>query len=491
MKNKEPQGAWVEDESWPAYGLRRAAQGAARGAEGFLGGTGNAIKGAIYGAELANKGLEKGINFVGKKVFGHHKDVFPEKERPPRNQKLLDYIPDSGTINKHVTKNIESVLPENYLSPHNESEKEQGDVISSLASFFSPGLWSKGTSFGKQLKTAGKIVGSGTAAKKAAKSLSFDEPAQAIAELGGSLLGPWAGRSLVNMLKKNHGIADTKDFHNWLKEDLKKPSTGNSTKMGPVLMTSLAESTEGKRAIDDYTRKLYKDAIEAVPENYRVSLAPVEPTLRKLDKILSAGFETPSKEALSKPVKGIQNILKKKGKNISAFEATELKRNLNELVYSSDIPDRTKKLLQPIAHEVQNNVLHKIAKDHPEFAKHFEADEIWKATNVGSQVKDFIKKNVNINKFATPLTLAAMGIGHKYGLGALLKGTAGGFAAKEAFLVADQFFSSGAVRKYYKEAMTAALKRNAPQTARSLHKLDTAIKAEEDKRLGTGAWVED
>lgn len=491
MKNKESQGVWVEDESWPAYGFRRAAQSVARGAEGFLGGTGNAVKGAIYGAELANKGLQKGINFVGKKVFGADEDVFPEKEKPAWNQKLLDYIPDSEFIHKNVTKKIESALPKNYLSPQNESEKEQGDVISSLASFFSPGIWSKGTSFGKQLKTAGKIVGSGAAAKKTAKSLSFDEPAQALAELGGSLLGPWAGSKAIGLFKKNHKIADTKAFQQWLKEDLKTSSPGKVTKMGPLVMTSLAESVDGKRGIDDYTRKLYKNAIKAVPENYRVSLVPVEPNLRKLDKIISAGFETPSKEALSKPVKGIQNILKKKGKSVSAFEATELKRNLNELIYSSDIPDRTKKLLQPVAHDIQNNVLHKIAKDHPDFAQHFEADEIWKAMNVGSTARDFIKKNVDFNKFATPFTLAALGIANHYGVPSLIKGGAVGLAAKEAFLVADQFFSSRAVQKYYKDVVTAALKRNTPQTARSLHKLNAAVKSEEDKRLGTGGWVED
>jgi hypothetical protein len=125
-----------------------------------------------------------------------------------------------------------------------------------------------------------------------------------------------------------------------------------------------------------------------------------------------------------------------------------------------------------------------LGSHHPEFATiQKEANSLREGLESSTKVGSFLKKHVNIEKFASPKTLGAFGLYHLIGGTSPLKiaKNIGGALVAKGIYSTIQSFENPAVRKYYTKTVQAALRKNIPLAAKYAHQLDRAIREEHEQ----------
>ena len=345
-----------------------------------------------------------------------------EKLQKANASKITDYLPTSSNIRKYGTENIERALGTDYLTPRTKGEERFDEYVGDVA----------------------------------------------------SLLVPFGGGSRISLkaLKSAGGTAALGNLAKWGAEEL---GGGEGTQAGAKIGAMLLPSIFGAPSVKKYMDSLYEKTSSLLPKKEKVLAKELTERIKSVSNDLSKGTATPTKDILKKPVKDIKKALKRGKGELGIIDAVQFKKDLNEIIRDSSTTTSARGQLKEIVHDI-NKSINTIGKEHPEFLKSLRsADNIWAGLTEGSKVTKFLDKYVQKYAFH-PLTLGLLGL--HGGLGTALK-VGGSLAGYEGFKVLQSFAKSREIRKYYGHTVSSALKNNAPQSLKSMQKLDEAIRKQE------------
>ena len=464
-KNKK-----VESEETPlGTGVRNIARIGLNAASGVAGRSGDLASGALGLFDLGTQGLQKvaGTKEPQKAAKGPYSYNIPPGDTSP----IRGVLPSSENIAKVGKAALSPLLPRNYLEPQSETEEVIDEIATDFGSLLNPKDWLangikniyKAPNLVKNVATAAGLSGLGNFAKWGAKSLGAGPLGQALAKGGTmlftSLVGPYGAEKamkslysnaedlkpkgvkvphagLVPVIKEIEDVVEKTGFPTKSKEFLKEPLAGlKSNVERPVLKT-----TRIKRFIPKPTAANPKPIERARPSTTKIKYGPPETSL---DHVL------------------------------------QLKHDINEVLRDPSLPTESTGLLMKAANRV-NGLIDSAAHEHPEFLQNYrQADDIWQGLYQGNRVSRFLSRNVNMDKFAHPLTYAAFGIGgHALGLTGAAVVTVSALAAVHGYKIVESVARSKTLQRLYSNAVTASIKGLKVPAARAIHQFDQALRKE-------------
>lgn len=346
----------------------------------------------------------------------------PEEE--PFSQKTI--LPTSEDVKTHVTGNIEKVLPKDYLKAKTPGEQFSDEFFSDLTSLITP------------------VPGFGRLPIKRALAVS-----------GLGNLASWASKDLG---------ADT--------------GTQTGIKIGTMLATTMA----GKGKLNSTKKALYNSAESNIPETAMVK-NKLTPIYNKLELAIEKGSkDAPSKKFIKDRLEDIsQNIV---GEKMNIKNVLELKKDWNELRYTSGIPKRAEHSFKEL-----NNSLHSMIEEYGKSNKAFyepwkRAEDIHQGLSKASKLNSWMQKNITPFKIGTAASTLLLGqmvhlphglSGATAGLLATTVGTKYGVRAFEALK------NSPEIRKYYANTIASAAKKNVAATVKNAQKLNKVLEKKIDE----------
>jgi len=411
--------------------LRNVARTGARVAEVGLGLTGDLAQGAMWGAKQIGKipealGIGKLSDYLGE-VTGTK--FLQDIDLPTTSDRLP--IPTSQDVYKYGTKNIEKLLPKDYLEAQGGWEKLADEVFSDITRYtLSP------TALGRlPFKRALAAVGLGNAAKQLAKKLNAGEGTQEVVKVG----------------------------------------------------TMLATTLFGRSQIGKHVTKLYNKADASVPVGTSLSAKPIKPFLKNLKKGIADGDQKAGSNIF---MKDRINALESKftpSNTIKVSELRALKRNFNELLARKSKLFVMEKKFPSMIKKMTDMLYDYGKKNNPTFYKAFrDAESMHAGWREMSKVNRFMQENLTNKNLS--LATATMLVGDKIGalagqhMGSLGKGglkyVGAAFLAKQGVRLAESMLRSRPIAKYYTKTLSAAFKKNIPLMVKNAKLLDEKIKKE-------------
>lgn len=291
-----------------------------------------------------------------------------------------------------------------------------------------------------------------------------------------SLLLPVKGkipfaRALGSSLIANAGSEVVKQFGGQEGKDY--------SKLGLLFATGLVGNRQG--GAKQYIRNLYNEMEKAVPAEAQISAKPLLNKLGNIEKALKKGDpKDPSKQIVFQKINAVNDKVRKG--NIRVDELIELNKSTNEAIFDSrDLSRGANKL-----YEVRDSI-HQAIKEYgssnPEFlGKWKDANEAYAATKMSRKVSDFITKNIKPKDYAYAASALGLG-GLAAGKGAALStlgGAAGIGAAAYSAEIMKRITQSPALRKYYSNVVSGALKGNAASMSRAMNQLNKGLESSFD-----------
>lgn len=367
-----------------------------------------------------------GLGEMGAKALGATK--------PTVFGELKKIIPTSETVKKYGTDTIAKFLPEGYLEPQGEYEKAADELISDFVSFITPAAGPLKLG----VKSAGLIAGAGNAAKQFTKELDFGE------------------------------------------------GTQQAVKLGAMLITSLA----GAPKLNAYKESLYEAARENLPEGAYVSAEHLLPSIKKAEKIATAGHIGAAEKEALEFLRSTEDKIRYGSKTMPLESVWQLKKDLNNWAFKSSKVAETKaaqQLLKPVR-EGLNDTLKSARKSYPKFVDNLSmADEIHRAVNTSGPVGQFLRENVKFDSLKSPLTSALLGMSYAAGAPVVKTALAAGLG-KSVYLAGEAALKSPQVRKYYANTINAAIKQNATALLKNTRLLDNALAQEQESEAPQGRY---
>lgn len=425
ISNKVP-----KEESLLGTGLRNAVRLGTKAASGIAGKIGDTVAGGLALSDLASQSLGK---LTGSETL-----------KQADTSLIRDYLPTSENIHS-VGKNVISpLLPRNYLEPQSETEETLDEVASDFGSLLNPKDW---------LQNGWKNI--------------------------------HKAPNIVRNVGKALGLSGIGNFGKWLaKEAGAGPFGQGVAKIGSMLFSSLIGPYGAEKAM----KTLYGEADKLKPKKINLPYSSLKPVVKELEDVVEKyGFDAKYKDALKGPLTGLKKNIKNAGPrdtpHIPLEHALQLKKDINSALRDANIPKEATGLLQKAATSI-NKLIDRGAKNYPEFLKNYrEADDIWQGLYQGNKVSRFLTRNVNLDKFAHPLTYAAFGIGHTLGFGgtAAVAGTV--LAGAQGYKIVESLARSKTLQKLYGDAVKASLSGLAQPALRAVKKFDEELRkvAEEDE----------
>lgn len=421
----------VEDtsqESLLGTGLRTAARTAARVVETVAGLPGDIAAGVLQVSDIAGKKLGQ--------LTGN------ERLKKSDTSRLRNVLPTSGNIQKYVTKNVEKILPEDYLTPQTESEERLDNFTETLASLLSTGGTAKqGASF----------------VNKAAKAAGL---------AGGAELGKWATEKITG-----------------------SPALGSGVKLGTILLGSTAG---GRKQLENKANSLYENVGNIIGENS--PNIDVTNTLYKSTKDIIkglGGIQSPSKKLVKDLAGDVLNATGGK-RLMSLKDIVDADQVLNEILRTNyDTLSANKASLRKM-YEIKDGIesaIKSTEKLFPDFYRSYtDAKDIWRGLNASDFIRQGLESVAKGEHFKSPLTTyfilkspAKLGT---YGLAA-----AGANVLKSPYNFYKSL-SSPYIRNHYKNMVKSASTGKFGIALKELHKLDDAFAQEFPEQESTGGWTQ-
>lgn len=413
-------------ESLLGTGLRTAARSAARVGETIAGLPGDILSGGLSLSDYAGKKLG---NLTG-----------IEKLKQSDTSNLRQYLPTSENIRKHVTENVEKVLPEDYLTPQSESEKRLDDfteTLSSLLSFGGP----------------------------AAKGLSFvNKAAKAAGIAGGAELGKWATEKITG-----------------------SPALGGAVKLGTILLGSTAG---GRKQLEKEAENLYEQVGKFTADN-KANVDVSKTLFKETNDVLKSlgGIESPSKELVKKLGGSLINSVAGK-KSISLKDLVDADQIFNEIIRTNKDVLLANKTSFKKMYDIKNGIegaIKSTEKSYPEFYKSYtDAKDIYRGLSATDTIRSGLESVAKGEHFKSPLTtyfiLKNPSKLVTYGAGSL-----GAAALSSPYKVFKSLAKSPYVRKHYGNMLKSAATGKLNVALKELHKVDEEF-AKEYPEGAKGVW---
>jgi len=339
-------------------------------------------------------------------------------------QRMLEKLPTSSEL-----KDTMSDWTDGYVDPQSATE-EFGDDIIQLASYMLGDKKSAVTKTGKIAKTVTSALGKAFAAKSAAKGLE----AYGVGE-GGQLLG----------------------------------------EMGTLVLMSMINKKAASQMVSDKFTK----ARGLIPEGTMVATDGLASELEALEKSLSRGVSTGSKNEVKQAVAELR--AKASGGAMEMDEVVEALHDMNERMSSKKLFDELSRTEQKKlryrynqAKEVIGKEIKKYGESNPEFFKEWaEGMEGFAAIENSKKATKFIERYTGKlpAKVAQGMAVELL-LGAPQAAGAT--GTA--FAGLKGYELFNRMASSPVLRKHYIEVFTQAAAENGPAMVKAIGNLDKELR---------------
>jgi len=235
----------------------------------------------------------------------------------------------------------------------------------------------------------------------------------------------------------------------WLSKEFGAGELGQQgAKLG---FLTLAGLRGGRQNLENQMQQSYQK-VDELSKGVIRNAKGLEDSTKSMLKSTSGGHLTPVKKFIQGPLESVQSSVRD-GK-INVNEAWVLKKDMNELLSDAATPKKAKPLLKKISGSL-NEVLKDYGKENKDFGKNFtEAEDIWKALNVRSDVDKYFHSLMSDSRTGRIL---------------------GKIGGKSGYDFMSTLVKSPTAQKYYTNAIEGALAKNATLTTRNLAKLDHEI----------------
>lgn len=277
-----------------------------------------------------------------------------------------------------------------------------------------------------------------------------------------------------------------------------------ATKIG-ILLAS------GFPGVRDFLEKRAKDAFnftKSVPETITHKVPKLESLLSDLQKETEVGHLSEDKKALQEFIQSVENSIGKGTKQvyengrsvvkraIPIKEMVQLEKDANKLLRNASYPKEAKAPLGKIKEELESSLKDYGKTNKPWLEAYEESKDIYRGLKTRSKLNAFLQDNINLSELMKskiaktvlfPGTIASSLIsptGTAIGAGAY--GT--GMIIREAVKFAEFFYHSAFARKYYVEALQAAVNGNTNAFVQSAKRLDKEAEKYEKKHPDKGKW---
>ena len=342
-----------------------------------------------------------------------------------------------------------------YLEPKNEAEATGDEYASLVTALITPssgifGLLGKGTDLLGKVPRALKIAGAALGGAKAVKALGGSEFSQ------------------------------------------------ESTKLGIMLASGLPG---GRKALAEKAKEAYS-VVEAIPETVTHKVPGLESSIKKLQKYTEIGHLTEDKKAIQEFIGSVEGSLEKGtkrtfkgGKTISEKaipikELVQLEKDANQLLRDHKFPNQAKPYLSTLKKEIESTLKEYGETNKPWLEAYEESKDIYRGLHSRSAVNQFLDDNLSFEKTLKSSFTKGLLFGGSlyYAPVATVGSLAGTLAAKKIVKGVDLLASSKNARKYYADALKAALNDNKHAFTQSAKKLDhEAVKFEKENPV-QGKW---
>lgn len=246
-----------------------------------------------------------------------------------------------------------------------------------------------------------------------------------------------------------------------------------AAKIGTFFLSGLT----GKGNVKKFWKNQYKLADEAVPVGEELRAFKLERNLDNLEDTLLQGLDTPSQQAVLKPLRQLRSKIK--DGILSVKEAIASKISLNELRESlfEEVKGRTgrkgaRNKLNDISHFL-DNALEEYGKQNPKFYKHYNAaQEAYSGFQQSKKVANWISRVIPFGKMGKTSLLLAEALFKP----ATLPATGAAYVAFKSGELLTRMFKNPTLRKYYGNLVKSSINENKSGFLKNLHKMEQEIK---------------
>lgn len=427
-------------ESVPETAARYGTYGVGKALNAFVDIPSNLAK---LGGHVYNAGVKVGTgaqNLVSR-ITGEPE--IEEDEKPYVDTEKIPNISDWST--KPLLK---AITPKGWIDQESsETQLKVGEAIEDFTSFIGGGV-KKGTA-----ALAG--VG-GTLAKWAAESVGASPGVSSGVKLGTQILSTVLPKSIKGLHKYNS------DLYKKVDEAIPGNASARVNELRPITRELDRKAAIGlKDESNTYLRTIndqIKKKIDNAPQNYRV------------------GAHT-SAQRIHPDSKGIHPT--SKGGELKLKELSHISKQLNNDIFNDNVPKFAKHSINKLRDRIDTILGRELKRINPEaYGNLKEAKEIFKALHNQAPVTEFISRNVNEKNLGYLSGLVLLG---KASPTAAASVAATGLSARAVTQVIDALKQSPAIRKYYKNLVSAAASKSKQSFLREVAKFDKATRDYEEK----------
>lgn len=256
--------------------------------------------------------------------------------------------------------------------------------------------------------------------------------------------------------------------------------TKNKIELGTLFMLGLLEPKNAEA----YAKDKIKKATSLIPEEQMIKTSSLAKNLEKLERDLSKGVGTPTKEQVLKPLRELK--AKASGGAMEMKEIDTAYRNLNEIINSKKLFDElstTERKLLRHRFDLLKDVLRKpfkeYGKSNPEFYKEWTGgNEAFSTVAQSKSASNFIKSKMgSIPKHLAGSLAIDLFTGHPGAIPA----TVGAYSAVKGIELLQRVAKSPVLRDHYQKVIMEAANNNFRGMVHNLEKLDKELKKTENK----------
>ncbi len=373
----------------------------------------------------------------------------------PTYQQVQEKLPISLPTSQNIKEFHEKATGE-YLKPQNTAEEIGDEFVGLVSALISPA----------------KGVAGLTSASKIGKALS---KAPKAAKIAGAAIG---GSQAIKALGGSEFAQE-------------------GTKLGIMLASGLPG---GRKALGEKAKEAYA-VVDAIPETVTHKVPGLESSVHKLQKYIGIGHLTEDKKAMQEFLESVEGSLEKGTKRtykagrvsvdraIPIKELVQLEKDANQLLRDHKFPKQAKPYLSTLKKEIESTLTEYGQTNKPWLEAYQESKDIYRGLHSRSMINQFLEDHTSVqNLLKSNFTKGLLFGGSIYAPGKTVASAAVGTVAKQAIKGVDLLINSKNARKYYADALKAALEDNKNAFAQSAKKLDhEAVKFEKENPI-QGKW---
>lgn len=242
----------------------------------------------------------------------------------------------------------------------------------------------------------------------------------------------------------------------------------SAAKMG----TMLAATMTGTTKLNEYKKKLYVDAKEALPEGATMPAHGIKKYIDELEKEISYGDDTKPKIFMRERINKIRSKITPED-TIPVRDVWQLKKDMNTWLRDPDKLEDIEELVGPLGQHLKQELIKWGKPNNKPFLDAFlAADDIHAGINEGTALNKFLQRNVN-EKTIGYMTGATLLGGHSMEKAA--KGIGAALATRYGVQAYEALKNSSEIRKYYENILIQSAKKNVPGLLREVSKFDRAM----------------